>query len=74
MDEFMACEETINIWIENFYESGVTLEEEIDDIKAAIDNERIWRDGSNTQEQKDMHSQNVADYMAYLEWLEEQEV
>lgn len=67
-------EELIEIWIDDFKESGKSLDEEIDNIKGTISNERIWQKGSDTQEQIDMHEQNIADLEAYLEWLEDEKI
>lgn len=67
-------EELIEIWIDDFKESGKSLDEEIDNIKGTISNERIWQKGSDTQEQIDMHEQNIVDLEVYLEWLEDEKI
>ena len=70
MSGFEPCMESVEFMIEEFKKSELSLAEEIDDVKGTIDNERIWQNGSSSQEEIDMHEQNIADYEAYLEWLE----
>lgn len=72
MSSFEPCMESVEFMIEEFKESNISLEDEIDDIRGTIDNERIWQNGSSSQEEIDMHEQNIADYEAYLEWLEDE--
>ena len=67
-------EELIEIWIDDFKESGKSLDEEIEQVKGTISNERIWQKGSDTQEQIDMHEQNIVDLEVYLEWLEDEKI
>lgn len=76
MSYFEPCMETVEIWIDKFEKDLrlIALQAEIADIKGTISNERIWQKGSNTQEQIDMHEQNIADLEAYLEWLESEKI
>lgn len=76
MSYFEPCMETVEIMISNFKKQTglIALQAEIADIKGTISNERIWQKGSDTQEQIDMHEQNIADLEAYLEWLENEEI
>ena len=65
-------DEMVSFWIENFRNSGLSVPDEIEDVKGTISNERLWMIGSDTEEQKLMHEQNIARLTEYLEWLEEQ--
>lgn len=76
MSYFEPCVETVQMWIDNFKrtEGLIALRAETDDVRGTISNERLWLKGSDTQEQIDMHEQNIADLEAYLEWLENEEI
>ena len=63
--------ETVKIWIDEFKARGKDFNEEIEDIKGTIANERLWQKGVETKEQVDMHEENIAELTEYLEWLEE---
>ena len=67
----VACEETVQIWVENFAEEGRNIQEEIDEVKGTISNERLFQKGETTEEGILMREQNIADLTAYLEFLEE---
>lgn len=56
--------ETIRIWLENLYQN------EIEEIKGAISNERIWERGYYGEE-PNPHTENIEVLTEYLETLEE---
>lgn len=47
------------------------LDEEIKTEKGTIDNERIWENGSNSEEEAEMHEQNIGEHEEYIKVLEE---
>ena len=55
--------EIVRRWIENM------LDKEITEVLGAIDNERLWQKGSDSQEEIDMHEDNILNHEEYLEWL-----
>lgn len=63
MSKIEPCMETVNIWIENL------LKDEIGEILGSMDNDQLWSKMCNSQEERDMLKQNIANYEAYLEWL-----
>lgn len=76
MSNFEPCMESVSFMIEEFKKNAmvIALQAEIEDVKGTLKNEQIWRDGSSSQEQIDMHEQNIADLEAYLEWLEDEKI
>ena len=65
-------EDLLKTWIEEFKNSDTDVETELEDVRGAISNERIWQKGETEQELIDMREQNITDLMAYAQWLEEQ--
>ena len=65
--------ETVQFWVDEFIAENKNVTEEIEDVKCAISNERLWAKGAETEESVYMHEQNVAELEEYLEWLEEQQ-
>ena len=47
------------------------IDEEIAEAKGAISNENIWLNGSSTDEERVLHSQNIATLTYYIDKLEE---
>ena len=66
------CMETVNFWINIFKEEKRDIDEEIDDVKGTISNERLFQKGSRNEDEEMMHEQNIADNMEYLKWLEQE--
>ena len=68
--EFEPDEECVDIWMDDLkakIEAGeTTVMDEIDDVLGTISNEKIWKAGSDTKEQEDMHEQNITDLFEYL--------
>lgn len=62
--------ETVEVLMTNFFESGVSLTDEIEDVKGTISNERLWGKGSSTDEERLLHAMNIATQMEYLNRLE----
>ena len=56
--------ETVRIWLEELYKN------EIEEVKGAIDNERIWELGYDGEE-PNPHTENIEVLEEYLEVLEE---
>jgi len=71
--EFVPCEETLEIWKENFNKKDISVQEEIEEVKGTISNERLWQKGCSLQEEINMHEQNIINLSAYLDWLENSE-
>lgn len=67
------CNETVNIWMSDFKNdleiNKTTIDEEIKEVEGTISNERIWLKGSSTEEETNVHNQNIANLCAYLEAL-----
>lgn len=65
--------ETVRIWMENIgkHPSVETIMSEIEEAKSAIENERLWALGSNSQEVAEMHNENVSLLEEYIESLNE---
>lgn len=70
--EFRPCMETVEIWKKQFVDEARDFEEEIEEVKGALDNERTFQLGSSTEEEIQMHEQNIVDSLEYLSWLESQ--
>ena len=68
----MANEELIQEWIEEFKNSGLSVEEELKEVRDTISNERIWMLGSVDRMEEEMHEDNIDNLTAYAEYLEEQ--
>ena len=64
------CEETVEQMEEDFRLGGTSAEDEIEEVKGAISNERLWLKGSSNAEEKLGHSQNIVDLSEYLSRLE----
>lgn len=47
------------------------IDEEIEEAKGTISNENIWLNGSSTDEERELHSENIATLTYYIEKLEE---
>ena len=47
------------------------IDEEIAEAKGSISNENIWLNGSSTDEERELHSQNIATLTYYISKLEE---
>lgn len=67
-EEFSYCEETVDIWMK---EVGENIEEEIEEAKAAISNERLWLKGAADEEQQRSHLLNIANYQEFISRLKE---
>ncbi len=63
--------ETTLFWIEAFEAEGKDAKEEIEEVRCAISNERLWEKGSRSKEEAERHAQNIIELQEYLEWLEE---
>lgn len=59
----MGTGEIINGWFVKMYDR------EIAEAEGAISNERIWRDGSQTDEEYGMHTANIIRLLKYIETL-----
>lgn len=60
--------EMIKFWLRAMYE------ENIEDAKGTIENEKLWAKGSSSKEEEQMHLDNIAviqDYICVLEELRE---
>lgn len=68
----MVNEELIQEWIEEFKNSGLSVEEELEDVRGTIANEKIWMLGSSDTMEEKMHEDNIDNLTAYAEYLEEQ--
>ena len=68
---YIFCEETVKRWMDEFKSEGRDIDEEIKDIKADIENNKLWKKGSLTKEGASCHEQNIADLTEYLARLEE---
>ena len=51
--------------------SSEMISDEIDEIKGAIDNERLWTKGAPTPDVSDMHRQNIQTLREYMSFLTE---
>ena len=64
------CEETVSIMMENFINKGnITAEDisrEIQEVKGAISNERLWQKGAPDKRTALMHEQNIVNLSEYL--------
>ena len=67
--EFSPCMEAVEIWKKTFIDEKRDLDEEIEEVKGAIDNERVFQLGSSTEDEVMMHEQNIVDSLEYLDWL-----
>lgn len=67
---YIFCEETVKRWMDDFKNEGRDIDEEIKDIKADIENNKLWKKGSLTKEGASCHEQNIADLTEYLARLE----
>ncbi len=56
-------------WLEALENTIPSVEEEIDQVKGAISNERLWSQGSRTPDQVSMHQENVRNLCEYLKCL-----
>lgn len=63
--------EQVRIWIDALEYTIPAVEAEIDEVKGAIDNERIWSHGSQTPDEARMHLDNEEDLREYLDCLRE---
>lgn len=72
------CEETVSIMMENFIKELCKedhrpdiedIDAELDDVKGAISNERLWQKGSDTKEEILMFEQNIANHIEYINRL-----
>ncbi len=68
--EVAYCEDTVKQMEEDFRLGGTDAAYEIEEVKGAISNERIWLKGSSTEEEVLGHAQNIADLSEYLARLE----
>lgn len=68
-NSFLFCEETVALLMERFSGSNISLAEEISEITATIDNEKLWVKGSLNKEEVCMHLQNIADLTEYRDRL-----
>lgn len=57
--------EIIKIWLTNMYE------ENIEETKVAISNERLWAKAATSTEETEMHMNNIANMEEYIEVLKE---
>ena len=72
------CEETVSIMMTNFIqkfskENPLSIEDidnEINEVKGSISNERIWQKGTNVYDEILMFEQNIADHTEYINRLE----
>ena len=58
--------------VEGIIEAELTMQNKINELKAAIRNEDIWMKGSSTEEQEIMHIQNINNLTAQLSKLYEE--
>ncbi len=73
MSQFNYNNETVEFWLEQFDVANKSNEEitaEIQDIAGTISNERLFQKGSDTQEQVNMHEQNISNLLEYKSSLE----
>lgn len=47
------------------------IDEEIEEAKGTISNENIWLKGSSTDEERELHCENIATLTYYIDKLEE---
>lgn len=59
----------VNNWIEDYENSNRSLSDEIRDIVHSISNENIWMLGSDSDEARRCHADNISNMAAYLDWL-----
>lgn len=57
--------EMIKFWLRAMYD------ENIEDAKGTIENEKLWEKGSSSKEEKQMHLDNIKVIEEYIEVLEE---
>lgn len=57
--------EMIKFWLIGMYD------ENIEDAKGTIENEKLWAKGSSSKEEKQMHLDNIKVIEEYIEVLEE---
>lgn len=57
--------ERIKYWLNAMYE------ENIEDAKGTIENEKLWAKGSSSKENEQMHLDNIAVIQEYITVLEE---
>ena len=57
--------ETVKQWFTDLYNDA------IEETKAAISNERIWQNGADSDEEIEMHEENIQELEEYLELLQE---
>ncbi len=74
MNEYTFCEDTVSIWLYQLKESNADIAEEIEEVKGAISNERLWQKGSDSREEIACHEQNIADLCEYLTRLEAMQI
>ena len=53
------------VWLENLFN------EELDDTKGTIENEKLWKKGSDTEEQIELHEANIQNLLEYQTLLED---
>lgn len=71
-DAIVPDEEIIASWIAGInLNDPETVRREIEEVNSSISNEKLWRDGSATDEQRRMHSQNIVNNREYLKRLTE---
>ena len=63
--------EQVRSWIDALEYTIPAVEAEIDEVKGAIGNERIWSHGSRTPDEARMHLGNEENLREYLDCLRE---
>lgn len=66
----MYDEDMVSHWCEQFFEEGGDIQEEIEDARINISNQRLWQKGCDTQEQIMMYEENIANLEEYIKRLE----
>lgn len=57
--------ENVKQWFTDLYTDA------IEETKSAIENERIWQNGADSDEEIEMHEQNIEELEEYIEILQE---
>ena len=69
----MFLRENVEIWLDNLGEepSKEVIQEELEESRVSLSNEKIWLAGSDSRDDKFCHSENIADLEEYIEVLED---
>ena len=63
--------EVVNLWYKRMIDEGIEPEDYIKELEGAIENEKLWINGSKTDEEKYMHETNISTLYRTIELIRE---